>query len=535
MLNDRSKLRRVLLAANLILLFAAATLCRALLLDHVPGLNGDEAWQGVQVQRWLRGEPVPWRTPTGNLINPLSFLPMAALHIWLPPSITLLRLTPLLSGLAALAVNYWLCRRVFDRQLAAISTVILAVLPATITYSRFAWDASQSVLVTLPVMYCALGAVREPIHRRGWLLGSVGALCLACLVHPTNVFMAPLIAAAAVWCWHKELLTAWQAMDRRTRAGKAFSRLATLVFLSVLLGCGVAAWQSSQVVAAVKRFVSPSQAVQFAGNVVDLISGTTVYRYVPATQLQGAKPATLAYRLAAWIVLAAAGYGLFHYLRHRRHAAVRVLLVGFCAALVAFYMVAGPQAIRPHFERYGMWMIGPSALLMALGVRWWMQRPNSLGRLRPAVALLLAWVVLAGFGWYYFRPILGSLGDSHVAFRTAKVEPKLAALRMIVSQHHAKPSEIVAQGWWVYWPLAYLAGADPQLSIVPENVPGEIRTGVDDDRGAWRVSWADRPEALANQGSHPEETILCDAAGRPLLRVVRPVGTKAITQPASLP
>lgn len=549
MLYNHSTPRRWLLATNLILLFAAATLCRALMLDHVPGLNGDEAWQGVQAQRWLHGEPVAWRTPTGNPINPLTFLPMAALHAWLPPSITLLRLTPLVSGLAALAVNFWLCRRVFDRQLAIVSTVILAVLPAMMAYSRFAWDASQSVLVTLPVIYGALGAVRDPLRRRSWLVVSVAAFCLALLVHPTNVFAAPLIAVAAAWCWRKDLAAVWNgchwrpasaerglrwqdARGARARVAVAIRWLGIMVAIGLLLGCGVAASHNSKVAAAAERLVSPSQAASFAGYVVDLLSGTTIYRYIPAVQLQAAEPATLVYRLAVWLTIAAAGYGLW-----QRDATVRVLLAGWCCGLAAFYLVAGPQAIRPGFERYGMWMIGPAALLLALGVRWWMPQPHCSGPLRPAAALLLAWAMLAGFGWHYFRPIALGLGDSHVAFRTATVEPKLAALRLIGSQQSTPPATIVAHGWWVYWPLAYLSGADRRLTIVPENVPGERQPPEGTSRAAWQVSFVDEPQSGDREPAarKSRSSIISDAGQRPLLRVVRPEATETMTPPVSLP
>ena len=60
--------------------------------------------------RLLHGQEVEWRTPNGNPINPFFFLPALALHAIWPPSIVLLRLVPLASGLAALALNYWLCR-----------------------------------------------------------------------------------------------------------------------------------------------------------------------------------------------------------------------------------------------------------------------------------------------------------------------------------------------------------------------------------------------------------------------------------------
>ncbi len=60
-------------------------------LDHLPGANGDEAWYGVQAEAVLHGEPISWRTPTGNLLNPLFFGPLLALHAIFEPSFGLLR------------------------------------------------------------------------------------------------------------------------------------------------------------------------------------------------------------------------------------------------------------------------------------------------------------------------------------------------------------------------------------------------------------------------------------------------------------
>ena len=537
--------RRRLLAVNVILLFAAATFCRAYALDHVPGLNGDEAWQGVQAQRLLRGESITWRTPTDNPINPLTFLPLVALHAWLPPSITLLRLTALVSGLAALGVNYWLCRRVFDRQLAAVSTILLAVLPAAVAYSRFAWDASQSVLVTLPVMYCALGAVREPPRRLGWLISAVAALCLAVLVHPTNVFAAPLIAVAAAWCWREEL-TALGRRLRRLGQGVRHPIIACAIAAIPLLGLAWAAARSPQVVAAAERIVSPSQAAAFAGRVVDLLSGTTIYQYIPGMQLSATAPATLIYRAAAWTFLAAAGYGLWRCLSPRRRTAGRVLLAGLGLSAAAFYVVAGPQSIQPHVERYGMWMIAPSVLLLAMGVRWWLQRGDMSTRLRPAVALLVPWVMLAGFSWYYLRPLRLGLGETHLAFRTAAMEPKLAALRAIKSRSSEQTTQIVAHGWWVYWPMAYLAGSESRLKVVPRDVPGEKRVELDRD-ASWDVGFVGGivPGVQTGGQSHfgldknwdsPQPTIqssvIRDAANRPLLRIVPAMTT--VTSPSAL-
>ena len=107
----------------------------------------------MQCEMLLHGEPFSGRTPTGNWLNPFFFAPLVALHALAEPSFELLRITPFASGLLALVVNFFLCRRAFDLRTATISTVVLAVLPINIAYSRFAWDASQSLLFTLPVVY----------------------------------------------------------------------------------------------------------------------------------------------------------------------------------------------------------------------------------------------------------------------------------------------------------------------------------------------------------------------------------------------
>src|ERR1700676_2739427 len=96
--------RKALLTINVAALLVTAVWFRCCDLSRVPGVNGDEAWYGVQAELVLRGEPVPWRTPTGNLMNPFFFGPQLLLHALWPPSFELLRATALASGLAALVV-----------------------------------------------------------------------------------------------------------------------------------------------------------------------------------------------------------------------------------------------------------------------------------------------------------------------------------------------------------------------------------------------------------------------------------------------
>jgi hypothetical protein len=140
------------------------------------------------------------------------------------------------------------------------------------------------------------------------------------------------------------------------------------------------------------------------------------------------------------------------------------------------------------------------------------------------MAWLLAWAVLAGFAWYYLRPLSLGLGETHVAFRTARVEPKLAALRVVEGAATSQPVEIIARGWWAYWPLAYLAGADPQLRIVPLDVPGERSLARTDDADQWRVEFVEEQKVVPFAPFSPlhirTSLVIPDAAGRPLLRII---------------
>src|SRR5688500_10239541 len=153
--------RLALITINMVGLLSVAVGMRIWQLDHVPGINGDEAWYGIQAMRLLNGEAVAWQTPTNNVLNPLFFVPLTALHMIASPSAALLRWPSALSGILALVLNYVLCRRTFDRPTALVTTVLLAVLPVNIAYSRFGWDTSQTLLTTLPAVYLPLLAASE--------------------------------------------------------------------------------------------------------------------------------------------------------------------------------------------------------------------------------------------------------------------------------------------------------------------------------------------------------------------------------------
>ena len=74
------------------MIVAAAVATRFYEFGRVPGMQGDEAWYGVQALDLLRGRGGELRTPTGNVPGLLHGGALVLLHSLFQPSLWLLRL-----------------------------------------------------------------------------------------------------------------------------------------------------------------------------------------------------------------------------------------------------------------------------------------------------------------------------------------------------------------------------------------------------------------------------------------------------------
>ena len=414
-------------------LLATGIWFRIVELDHVPGLNGDEAWSGVQAVNFLQGKEVAWRTPTGNPLNVFFIGPLVLLHAVMPPSIALLRSVSVASGLLALGANFWLCRRVFDRTTAVVSTVLLAVLPVMIAYSRFAWDSSQTPLASVLVVYLALAIAKRP-RGAGWnWLWLLLAIAAAVWVHPTNVFLLPLVVAC---------VTPWEKLRI------AGPRL--IVFIALI--------------AAVTFFVrSTTDLGRFTLDLTRLFSGATIYRFISG----GVQSDAFGWcDVIAWCLVAFAVYGLIKRIENADDLLDLRLAVGVLLSLAVFFVVAGPRGVQPHLERYAIWTIVPISLAVSRGVSWWLRPEFRYRSVALAAGVSVAVGLLFGFERLYFQVFDTTGGDSHLAFRTADIDPKQRALQHILNHRRTdRTSLIVSESWWTYWPLAYLASASDNVRV----------------------------------------------------------------------
>lgn len=527
------RLAVALIGLNVAGLLLASTWLRVWQLDHLPGINGDEAWYGIQAMRLLAGDAVAWRTPTNNVLNPFYFVPLLALHTLGAPSAAMLRWPAVASGLLALVVNYWLCRRTFDRPTAMITTAMLAVLPINIAYSRFGWDTSQTLLFTLPAVYLPLLAAQEAKLRQRWIVAAGLALAASLIVHPTNIFTMPLLVIPLAWACRGELLDAMH-QPRPIWQWIAAGTIAVFGFVIVL---GMARHWLATIAS---RLAAPLQLWEFFWHYQRLFSGLTVYRFIVGSTLTAENAADwLWLDAAAWLFAAVIALGLWNrYCNscHERRWQDVCLLCGWAAMLLGFYLVAGPRAIAPHYERYALCLIAPAIVLAGRGLGWWIVPSSNTSPRRNAwlpmsIVLALGWLALLDFDRHYLRFIHETGGGSHATFRTAHVEPKQAALAEVLRQRNVdQMSWIVTAEYWNEKPLTYLAAGQEQLRVekwsAVRDAPALLAAAQ--QHRVWFVEFADSEACRQvqdwfreHQLPHRELAIL-DYAGRPVLLLLAP-------------
>jgi len=541
---DRPRFRAatLLIAGNAIGLLLVSAWFRCRSLENIPGINGDEAWYGVKALQFLWERQYHVQTPTGNPPNPFFFGPVLLLHLVFPPSIALLRWVSALSGLAMLIVNWLMCRWVFDRRTALISTLALAVLPINIAYSRFAWDASQSVLATLPIVYFSLAAVRFPQQRGRWVMAAGLAQIAALMVHPTNIFAGVIIAAAlAVWVpwWEVRRTLVSQMRSHPLRSGTAVVVILLLVFAVGSMAAGSPRLSRfTKHMAKRDELPHPATESRYAVLYARLFTGGTVYRDIAGSRSWWEWPSAddaEGWGIDAvlfWAVVAAALWLLWRSRKMEGRLEDRVLIAAWVLQSLAFLLVAGPRGLIPGWQRYAMCLVAPTVVLTSRGLASCGVDSVWRRRLVLVAASLTGWLVLADFHANYFRFIRQTGGCGHETFRTAAVEPKQRALQYIVQHRNtqtgndASTTWLVTSQWWNYWPLRYLAMAEERIRVVE---PAEIDNSPEFELArrqgrVWCAEFSGSEELDRARAIFKDHTVdrcnFPDYGGRPLLTLL---------------
>ena len=430
------------------LIVAAAVAFRLVDLGWLPGMQGDEAWYGLQARTLLAGGQVEWRTPTGNVPGMIQIGSLALLHALFAPSLLLLRIPTLLSSLAAMAVAYAVGRRFLSHASAVVALLLMAALPINIAYARFGWDPSHSGLLVLLAVYATW------LNRR--LLAAM-IFALAMTNHPSAVFIAPFLTLS------------YLAFDLARHDGRraltntlSFAALLALAIAFVMLLSPVAG-EYLDAGKSLRRILSPPAWTDFLVSLAELISGQTSFSMVMGQGFGAPLPAIDTAILAG--LFATAAGGLWLALRPRPDWPLLGIVTGWLASLLLLYLIAGPWALHPGLERFGLPMMPLTALAVAAVLGRWSDR-GRWGRLAQPLAAAAAVLLLAGFWSHYLSAGEHPVGRPSQGYWTAAKDPGATAYSLISSAAGPNPkAAIVAEDWWIAEPIAYYASGS-QLKVV---------------------------------------------------------------------
>lgn len=449
---------RLLVGLALALLLICAFL-RVYRLGSLPGINGDEAWLGVAVRRWMAVRAASLQTPTGNYINPFFLLSERLLLTLFAPCLALLRWPAAVWNLAGLLVFWLLYRRAGGRPLEALlATLTAACLPMQLCHARLGWDPAF-VLVVAPLMLCAAMAVAEHGWRRKrWVALLAGASFVGVWVHMTMIAFVVLIVAG-LWVVGVRRALAKRGAPRgwgllragivagvlalsAVGSGAVLTRLAHRPLAPLLNSLGQTAWETvthGELLGTELR----AQAT--------ILSGQRAFEYLAGKSLG---PAALGWSGVCLAVFVVGGIVLL---------AVSRRPSDWCVGAIA--LAAGPAvlALRGLFhlelagnQRYVLWLVPLFAVVLArLATRLSGRRP-----VWPAAALvLLAAVNLGATGRDYFASVarLEHRATQHPTFWTGVEEPKAAAARAITALSVRGPvTGVWTEDWWICHPLRFL-------------------------------------------------------------------------------
>ncbi len=440
---------RILLVLNLAAIVAVAVCFRLARLGSVPGLNADEYFCLVSFQALVSGDPtLGLFVPTGRILDLFYAVPAYLFDLVLPHTAATIRAPAAFSGLLMAAVAFPLLRKSCSTFVAAVVTVLAVVMPIHISYSRVGWEYSQIPLAALLVVACAL-------KGRVWI--AAAALAVGILVHPAIAYLAPMLG----FVLFQQLL-----------GEKRLTLFAVPLGLGALF-TGVLFFAMRSLASDVRGMLSevPGNllAAQKLGAFVQLYAnlfGAGVARQnlsdVPVIVFDAANAAFL----AANAVLYLAYFATFGARRKRDAHAGRELAVvfGLLAAIAGFYLTRGPAGVTPPYERYALFLVMPTLIVLAVMVESLATTAPRQG-LALAAACAIAWGLLWEFKTGYFDYFEKTGGENaHLTYRTNEVDPKDAAYRWVRARGPAPV--IYVKEWRTYWPVHYVASVDPSTRVV---------------------------------------------------------------------
>jgi len=538
-----------------LLFLSAGVVCRLVALGNIPGVNGDEAWLGWKAFEVAHGGGLDWRTNSGNITDPFYLLPLIALHHVFTPSVILLRSVAVISGLIALPLNYFFCRKIFGHPTAVTSTLLLALLPVCIVYSRFGWEPSQSILFSLPVLYLAFAIC----GAQGWdkaiglFVGGCVAEGMALLVHPANFYLIGFLLAGLISWFVKPEISLKRLFAFTTLLFCGFAVMGIAAF------CGAPPGVHDEIVIRLANYEWLHDGEFFLLTCLRIFNGINAVSYVSGSWSQTRQYlqekgmmnvtwpdlTTLLIFLMAGIILVRSWLRLFS---GKQDVLVRrelVLVGSFLFAFLLFDLFSGPEKIAVWNERYGLWAVSGGILILSAGWTRLLEMQTNYQALLKTVGGMICGMLLLMTVCSYFEFMIKTGGESESGFRVGYPEcHEAAAVQIAEVLRNARKNGgtfrpvLVSSDWFVYWPIVYLLSSRSDTKqwetyrepLFPEYRLDSAWRGLEEVREG-RTVFAEVPESPAwkvwEQVVRTSKTLyrtkeIIDLRGRPTLRIMIP-------------
>lgn len=453
------RIAAVLFRTALVLLFAIALWVRISSLESLPDVNGDEVWHAIQLTNLMRGEPYRLWTVTDLPLSPIHAALELPFLLVFKPSLWVVRLPALLTGILAVVLTYVLGSKILDRTTALIATALMAVLPVAIIFSRVSYESSHAPLFGILCIYLAY---RLKIKTLVFLF----PFCY--FIHPTNIFLLPELLVLVMVQTFKDSSV---QPSRRWRLWIARS----VALTSVVLAMGLYTMQRPSTQRLSKTFDTGLHGrhdfSEFWSSFERMLLGTS------------SDPAPVRSWLFWVALIVLIDFGLRRLARDRRWDRV-AFVAGPILCAVALFVMGGSNVIQPSMTRYGLFLVTPTVLGVACLLRAILVEPrNALlaatRRCQVAAMLFVGGALLFSLDlrclnqWSFAAQKDRNTLETPWTFRT-DIPPPAKRIAEIVRQDLAKgaarrnaltdvtrpggpePTAILAEDWCKYGPLEWL-------------------------------------------------------------------------------
>ncbi len=440
--------RRWILVVNLSALLAAAFWLRTSSLGAIPEVHADEAWHGVQCGRILRGEAFETRVYSGNPVSPFYSGMVLPFLVAFGPQPWVVRVPAAICGLLAVVLMYYLMKPVLDQTTATVAAMLLAVLPSAIVLSRVGFDCSQQPLASVVVLYFAF---------RGQKLGLVTAMAASLVVHPTSLFLLPMVVPIYLA----------RSLPGSCRKSQACVLMGTLAMAGLAaLVVAVPASHRPYAVAHAAMFYKPPDWGRFVAGFARFLLAISLPPHEPHLIHKWLVPTTPAAESQQVFLLGLPVFLIFitgsiSLVRGRRWDRV-ALVLGWLVSAALLHMAGGATVMESTF-RYAAVLVAPFALAVAVLVEPLLNAIPARRRwLGVAALVVVGWILLGCARKNWFAPRLYHSDEKLLTF-AADVED---SHRRALVEACKSTRTLIAQDYWSYYPLVYYSLDHPGVEVV---------------------------------------------------------------------